>query len=148
MKTTVRVKVFVDTNVLVDYLSPSRKDHNSALDLFGLILTSQIEAALSTQSMLDASYIARKFPDFSQSGFRATMIELLARTNVEDIDSFDLKAALKDTETDLEDSAQIAFAYNQRCDVIITHDKKLLARTMPRPMLAMTPESFLDRCRA
>lgn len=148
MKTTHRIKVFVDTNVLLDYLIPSRNFHRQAVDLFILILTTQIEASFSTQSMLDVVYIGCKYNDFPQESLRNTLAELLVRTNSGAIDPFDLKSALLDVDSDIEDSAQIAFAYNQCCDVIVTNDRKMLGRKVPAPMTIMTPEDFVGRCRS
>jgi len=147
MKTTFRLKVFVDTNVLLDYLVASREMHASATDLFSIILSSSIEAAFSTQSMLDISYIGKKYKGFNLDIFRKAMNELLARTNVSSIDCFDMRLALQDPEIDLEDNAQIAFAHAQKCDIIVTNDRKLLSRALPAPMIAMTTEDFLSHCR-
>jgi len=148
MKQTIsRVKVFVDTNVLVDYVLPERPRHEQAKVLFGLILKAQTEAGISTQSILDAAYIARKSPGFSRNSFRATVQEIMLRTNVESIHYYDLKDALKDSHDDLEDNAQIAFAYSQACDVLVTNDQQLLSREVPKPMKVMTPEAFVNCCR-
>ena len=147
MKRIFKVKVFVDTNVLIDYLVPSRENHLHAVDLFSLILTSTIEAVFSTQSLLDAAYVGRKYEDFSLNGFRHSMEMLLGRTNVSNIDSFDFHDALRDPNTDIEDSAQIAFADSQRCDVIVTYDRKMLARPVPAPLTVMTTEQFLSQCK-
>lgn len=147
MKRTYRIKVFVDTNVLIDYLIPGRLNHAPAVDLFSLILTSTIEATFSTQSVLDVAYIGKKYDGFSISAFRKTMSTLLACTNAGYIDTMDLRTALQDPGEDLEDSAQIAFSCTQRCDAIITYDRKMLSRTPPAPLMIMTTEDFLSQCK-
>lgn len=93
------------------------------------------------------AYIGKKYKGFNLDIFRKAMNELLARTNVSSIDCFDMRSALQDPEIDLEDNAQIAFAHAQRCDIIVTNDRKLLSRTLPAPMIAMTTEDFLSHCR-
>ena len=143
-----RPKIFIDTNVLVDYLIPSAERHEQAADVFSLILTFSVEAAFSTQSILDAAYIGRRYPDFSQDAFRVIIATLLDRTNTDSISTFNLREALRDEHPDLEDNAQVAFAYDQCCDVLITNDRKLLSREVPSPMKVMTPEEFLSHCRA
>ena len=62
-----RIKAFIDTNILLDYMIPSREGHDVVVNLFSLILTAKIEAAFSTQSILDAVYIGRKLPDFPEA---------------------------------------------------------------------------------
>ena len=64
-KTSPVVKVFIDTNVLVDYLIPDRAGHSAALQVFLLAYSHYIEVAVSTQSILDASFICGKVPGFS-----------------------------------------------------------------------------------
>ena len=71
-----RIKAFIDTNILLDYMIPSREGHDVVVNLFSLILTAKIEAAFSTQSILDAVYIGRKLPDFPEA-FRETLGALL-----------------------------------------------------------------------
>ena len=73
---------------------------------------------------------------------------MLGHTNSSHIDTFDLKTALEDSNSDIEDSAQIAFAYSQRCDIIVTHDNRLLSRDVPSPIKVMTPEEFVNLCLA
>ncbi len=147
-QTIAKYKVFVDTNVLIDYLIPSRPFHQVAKDLFGLIFSSRVEAAVSTQSILDAGYVVRKNPGFSREAFRSTVLYMMSRINVDSIGYFDIKDAMKDPHEDLEDNAQVAFAYSQACDFLITNDKTFLAREVPRPMQVMTPQDFVNRCRA
>lgn len=147
-KTSPVVKVFIDTNVLVDFLIPDRAGHSAALQVFLLAYSHYIEVAVSTQSILDASFICGKVPGFSSESFRASMLHLLDHTNSGYIDTCDLKTGLKDASADLEDNAQLAFAYHQCCDIIITSDKEMLSRKVPGPMQVMSPEVFVNNCRA
>ena len=147
MKSNLRIKVFVDTNVLIDYLVPAREKHDVAVALFGLIFTNRIEASFTTQSLLDASYILHRYPGFSDSTFRAALSEIIGRSNVDSINRFHLREALQDPVADLEDNAQLAFAFDQCCDILLTHDAQLLSRPAPTPLQMMTPEAFLEKCR-
>lgn len=149
MKNTVyKTKVFVDTNVLLDFLDSDREKHRIARELFHLIYSNLVEAAVSTQSILEVAYLSRKSNSVSNQDLRDAMLFLLVHTNSGYLDTFDLSAAFKDPHSDIEDNAQISFAYNQCCDFIITNDKKLLSRDVPKPMQVMTPEEFVDNCRA
>lgn len=142
-----RIKVMVDTNVLLDYLLPSRKDHECALALFELILAVKIEAAISTQSILDAFYVCRKEKVDREKEVRSTLHTLLHKTNAGYIDTGAASQALLNEHPDVEDSAQIEFAYAECCDVILSRDKALLARGLPHPLRSMTPEEFLLLCK-
>ena len=146
--TAYRIKVFVDTNVLLDFVDPDREKHRIAREVFHLIYSNKVEAAVSTQSILDVVYLGRKTNSVSHKELRDAMLFLLTHTNSGYLDTFDLSTALKDPHTDIEDNAQISFAYNQCCDFIITNDKKMLSREVPKPMQVMTPEEFVNNCRA
>ena len=143
-----RIKAFIDTNILLDYFQQDREGHVIATELFNLVYHGQVEAAINTQSVLDAAYVCRKHPSYIASLFRESARYMLDRTNASYIDPFDVKSALDNPNSDIEDSAQISFAYSQCCDVIVTKDKNLLSREVPSPMLVMTPEDFVNACRA
>ena len=143
-----KIKVCIDTNILLDFVSADRERHAIAQQLFHLIYTHKVEATVSTQSVLDAAYLAGKKPLSGISDYRTAMLYMLMRTDVGYVDSFDLRDALENTHPDIEDSALISFAYDNCCDFFLTNDKELLSREVPRPMKVMTPEEFVDKCRA
>ena len=142
------VKVFVDTNVLIDFLLPERDKHMSAAEFFTPVLEGRVEVAISTQSILDAIYICQKTKGSDTARMRIKLLYLRESTNIDAIDPFEIEKALRDSNPDIEDSAQIAFAYDNVCDFIITNDAKLLKRELPAPLKAMTPEAFIERCKA
>lgn len=143
-----RIKILIDTNILVDYLQLERKGHALACELFQLVFSHSIEAAISTQSFLDAVYVCMRNSAYESSVIRDSLLYIRDRTNVYAIDAFDLEAALKNPNLDIEDSAQISFAYSHGCDILVTSDKKFLSREVPRPMRVMSPEDFVNACRA
>lgn len=97
---------------------------------------------------MDAAYICGKYPGFKESEFRESILYLMMHTNVDYLHSTDSKEAFLNPHRDMEGSAHIAFAYGECCDVIVTSDKEMLAREVPRPMKVLTPEEFVDKCRA
>lgn len=97
-----------------------------------------ISARVQTAYRLDAGLLERL-------KWKARRTHQSLNSYVEDVLE---REALKDPGDDLEDNAQIAFAYSQCCDGLLTYDKKLLSRELPRPMKVMTPEEFVNHCRA
>ena len=146
--TPYRLKVFIDTNVLVDFLLLDREKHAIARELFQLVYTHQVEGVVSSQSILDASYICKKKHHVIQPVFREAIMELRDKAIVDSINSFDIQDAMRDPNEDLEDNAHIAFAYNQGCDVLLTNDQRFLSREVPAPMKVMPPEDFVNLFRA
>lgn len=143
-----RIKVLIDTNILVDYLQLERKGHALAWDIFQMVFDHLIEATISTQSFFDAVYVCMRNSAYDASVVRDSLLYIRNCTNVYPIDAFDLESALKNANPDIEDNAQISFAYSHGCDILVTRDKKFLSREVPRPMQVMTPEDFVNACRA
>ena len=110
------------------------------------IVKSRIDIYVTTQSIVDIYYIARSY-SVSKAEIDNLSLWLLNHTNVRSLDVFDLKLALEDPHPDFEDNAQIARAEDQRCDVFLTSDKKILSRDIDS-MLVMTPEQFVERMRS
>ena len=107
-----------------------------------------IEAVLSTQSIIDASYAIRK--EQYEEAFFKTVIWACDHINIASIDTFNLLAAVKSRSGDFEDDAQYDCALANYCDFFVTSDKKLLARHgNSHPKLTLcTPAEFFERLKS
>ena len=144
-----KTRVFLDTNVLVDVLmDESRPSYACSIGIFQLARQHKLEAFLTTQSIIDASYIASKAPGKRSDFFREKILNLLKYINVEYIDSFDLTDAIKIGGNDFEDDALFAHAESKGVDVLVTSDRKFIASHPPTDMLVMTPEEFMAHVKA
>ena len=140
------MKLFLDTNILLDFILTGRSRNETVQVIFDFLKSSRIETFVTTQSILDMVYIAEKEGQGkSKTDFFINW--MLNHFNVRSLDVFDLKLALEDPHPDFEDNAQIARAEDQRCDVFLTSDKKILSRGIDS-MLVMTPEQFVERMRS
>ena len=54
------MKVFLDTNVLVDYLNKREPFFEDAASIIGICLSGQAKGVLSALSVVNAAYIMRK----------------------------------------------------------------------------------------
>ena len=117
------MKIFLDTNVLLDILSDARPCHDDALTLLQVIKQRRLYACLTTQSIIDASYVQTQSAKGSVEQFREAIRRLTSFLEVISIDGFDLDAANNCHIPDYEDAAQIACALNHFCDAIITGDQ-------------------------
>lgn len=140
-----KTRVFLDTNVLVDVLmDESRPSYVSSVGIFQLARQHKLEAFLTTQSIIDASYIASKTPGKRSEFFREEILKLLNYINVEYIDSFDISDAIEIGGNDFEDDALFAHAESKGVDVLVTSDRKFIASHPATDMLVMTPEEFMS----
>lgn len=139
-----KTKVFLDTNVLVDVLmDESRPSYVSSAGIFQLARQHKMEAFLTTQSVIDASYITSKTPGKRSEFFREEILKLLKYINVEYIDTFDIRDAIKIGGNDFEDDVLFAHAESKGVDVLVTSDRKLISSHPATDMLVMTPEDFM-----
>ncbi|MBO4476062.1 MAG: PIN domain-containing protein [Bacteroidales bacterium] len=139
------MRVFLDTNVLLDLLIPIRPSAMDSLVAVQTIRRCRYEFFVTTQSILDLNITARRGHK-SQEDIDVLIKWLLDFANVRHIDCFSLKVALESGHPDLEDSAQLACAEEEECDLFLTTDKCILERDVT-PMMVMTPGQFIDRMR-
>lgn len=139
-------KAFLDTNLIIDFLDDTREGHASASQILELIIKHKIEGLITTQTIIDAAYVCRKYSTYDDKLFRETIQNLLFKINLGYLDYFNIKTAFRDTNKDIDDNAMIAHAEDACCDVFLTQDKKLLSRPKRPVMLIMTPQDFLSRC--
>lgn len=142
------IKVFLDTNVLVDYFMEERPHHDQALTIFSAAKSHRCEAVLTIQSILDVAYIATgRKSGVNPDGFKKAILDMLNYLNISHIDLFEIRDALLAPDMDIEDNALYAHAYSEACDVIITGDREFIQRETPGDILMMTPEEFVARMR-
>ena len=139
-----KIKVFLDTNTLMDILAPRKSSEASAL-IFEAVKRGYIEAVLSTQSIIDASYALRKEQD--KNNFYRLVNWCCNHINMTYIDAFHLQDAISSQSGDYEDDAQYACALDNTCDYFITNDKKLIARysEVQQALIPCTPEAFVAK---
>ena len=135
------MKIFLDTNVLLDILSELRPSHHDALTLLQVIKKRRLYACLTTQSIIDASYVQTQSAKGSVEQFREAIRRLTSFLEVISIERFDLDAANDCRIPDYEDAAQIACALNNGCDAIITGDQAF-SRYTSLPIYS--PAAFCD----
>jgi predicted nucleic acid-binding protein len=143
-----RIKAFLDTNVLIDVLSPNpRPNSKASFIIFQAIRSGKIEGALSTQSILDSAYILSRTPGFSLAKFAESVSQMYNFVNIYSIDIFSIKSALRHPTGDFEDDVLLAFADSTSCDLIITGDKEFCTRPKwegYRNMPCKTPSEFVE----
>lgn len=128
-----KIKIFLDTNILVDYFSGRMHDGN-ALKIMQVGRTPQYELCTSLLSAVNTVYLRKYFnPDF-----RPSDIEKIVRIFPQSIDSW--KTALKVPVSDFEDCLQITEAIRYGCVAIITRDHVY----HNAPLKVYSPEDFLS----
>lgn len=131
------MKIFVDTNVLLDTILP-RKDRtfteNSALFL-ELRHTKEYELCVSTISLATIAFYLKEKQDSIKR-----MKTLMKGITILDTLASDFSTALQSGQPDIEDAMQFSVAATNKCDLIATRDKTGFLKS---PIKFMTPEEIL-----
>ena len=137
-----KIKAFLDTNILMDILQNRPSSESSGI-ILQAVYQNKIEAVITTQSILDTSYIALKAGKVVS--FFETVQSWRNYINTDYISTFDLSWALKHFSGDFEDDAQVSRALDTCCDVFVTSDKKLRKRYDGKYELLqfLSPEEFV-----
>lgn len=139
------IKALIDTNVLLDHFVGNRDPEGYSGLILAAARSHKIEAVITSQSILDAAYVATGSRGAGLDCFKKTMLSIFNYVNVSHIDLFEIREALLSPDTDVEDNAQYAHALSEACDVIITNDRKFIQRKTPGEILMMTPEEFVGK---
>ncbi len=139
------MKLFLDTNVLLDTMLPSRSHQEPTFTLLNMPFIHRWDCriCISILTLANTAYIARKIVGIDEVKMRLKTI--IDSYHISPMGDQCLYTALRSSSPDFEDALQIAAAENDACDVIITHDKKHFTGHTCLPVY--TPEEFLARCR-
>ena len=130
-------KVFVDTNVLLDFIL-GRDGEISASDLFQIGEEGRIYLCVSYLTMANAAYVARKHR--TREELYEYLSELVKLFKILPNDEGQYLKALTCQVADFEDYLQCICAQEHDCDVIITNNTKHFTDTH---IPVFTPQQYL-----
>lgn len=102
------MKIFLDTNILIDFLANRPPFTAEALEVFALGEEGKIQLFTSTHSIATTHYILKK--TVSENHLRHLLSEISAIVTVLDITQTIVKSSLKSPHRDFEDAIQIGCA--------------------------------------
>ena len=132
------MKIFVDTNVIIDYLvdrAPFADDAEAVIDV---CTRDGNEGAFTGLSAFNAVYIIGRSTGRREAELLVKAVSSLI--GLLPIDPDDIKSNLGAEPPDFEDSLQIAAAQSWGADVIVTRDMVGFANS---PIKVVTPAEFL-----
>ena len=131
--------VFIDTDVIVDFLTDRKPFSLDSAKIFSLIDQKKIKGCVSSLSFSNLYYILRKFGTHKK--VISSLQELSEIVDILKVDSDIVKSALTSNFKDFEDSIQyFAAQEHKKVDYIITRNiKDYKDSSLP----IMTPETFL-----
>ena len=131
--------VFIDTDIVIDFLVNRKPFSEYAAVLFSLSEEKKIKTYISPLTISNCYYILRK--DHSHAKIVRTFQQLLLITSITSISKQDVALALNSKFKDLEDALQHFSAISHtKVDVILTRNLKDYKNS---EVPVMTPETFL-----
>lgn len=118
-----KLRLFIDTNIIIDLLADRKPFSNSAYILFREAKLNRWKLYTSSNSILTTFYILEKQVNSKEANYAIETI--LGRLEIQDLAKKDIVLALKSNTEDLEDACQIECANKAgRINYIITRDKR------------------------
>ncbi len=134
------MKVFVDTNVLVDMICMRVPFYDDAKQIFSMAYECRIDMVLSSLSYINAYYIGRRYKFASKSLIHA-LTAISEMSQISPLSAGEIKEALNMGWKDVEDAAQYKSAENVFCKCIVTRNKEDYSLS---ELPVFTPKEFLE----
>ena len=133
------MNVFLDTNILIDFLS-KRNDYQDALHILRLSVLTDTKLFVSDLTIANCRYILRK--DYPLEKFYDSISRLRNSINISQIGSHAVDRALILRANDFEDALQYFSALQSGADCIVTRNVKDFAFS---EIEVLTPSDFLAK---
>ena len=132
-------QVFLDTNVIIDFLADRKPFSVAAAGIFNYAVLGKIKLYISAVSYNNIYYILRQ--SFSNTETIKLLDEVSQMTEIADVTKNIIKASLKSDLKDFEDAIQYNCALSlNKIDFIVTRDTKDFKKSV---LPVMNPEEAL-----
>lgn len=135
------MKVFLDTNILLDIIEGREKFLIPALNIFNLGMNGDIEMFTTSLTFANCMYVAKKNVGHAKAVEGLRFLKKYVR--IATMDDRQCVRALNSDMPDFEDMLQYEAALAEGCDVIVTRDANRHFPTDIIPIL--NPEEFLNK---
>lgn len=115
-------RVFLDTNVVIDFLAVRQKFVEDAAKIMTLALKGNIKVFASAITFSTASYVMARHHANSDENIRLTIADFIKVCNVTVVDVDSVLFATQGIFNDFEDAMQYESAVKASCEVIITRN--------------------------
>ena len=101
------MKVFLDTNIIIDLYSQRDDFYNAASHIFDLAVRGEIELVVSSTTFVNAFFLLKDY--YSREELYETMENLASVCLISSVDGNMIREALRMRAKDFEDSMQLLF---------------------------------------
>lgn len=132
------MKVFLDTNIIIDLYSQRDDYYIAASQIFDLAVNGKIEIVVSSTTFVNAFFLLKDY--YTAEELYETMENLASICIISAVNETVVKEALRMRAKDFEDSVQLLSSKDIPVDVIVTRDKHFNHYDAN----IMKPDAFLD----
>ena len=136
-------KVFLDTNVLLDFLLDRPPFHDDIAEIIEVTLTASIQLCVSSVTITDTHYIISRSEGVATANRKTK--ELLELVKVENVGESTVQSASDSDFKDFEDGVQNFCAVEANHNIIVTRDTKDFKHS---DLSIMTPKEYLTRIKS
>jgi len=118
------MRLFIDTNILIDLLIKREPSYSSVAQVFDRALLRKEKLIISNLSIVNAHYIVKRIAGVPEQALRSALYNICTTCEIASLTpSITMKALVSDFK-DFEDATQYYCAWESDCDVIITNNAK------------------------
>ena len=132
-------KVFLDTNIIIDFLGERKEFYEAAAKILSLADNKKIKTYTSPTSISNSYYLLSKFENTKVVLEKIRRLKLIC--NISIMDNEVIEKAINSEFKDFEDAMQYYSAISSKCDIIITRNEKDFKTAL---LPVMNAESFLQ----
>ena len=132
------MKLFLDTNVMLDLLGEREPFYISAAKIATLADKRKLEITVSALSFATVSYFLTKFESLKKAKEKLRKFKVISK--ICELDELIIEKGLNSDFSDIEDALQYFSALRTECDIIITRNGKDFRKSQ---IAVMTPDEFL-----
>ena len=136
------MKIFLDTNIVLDFLDDKRFENKKAIKLINGAIINKDQLVISEDILTTIYYIAKKTVSRKDIliFFEMITFDFLIVGFGKNVIKKSIKLCQKNDKLDFEDVLQSVCAGSNNCDIIITNDKKFPVIKVP----VKTTKDFLE----
>lgn len=135
------MRVFLDTNVVVDFCAKREDYFLPAAEIIDLGISGRIDLIISSLTFVNVAYIMRKA--YSTDIVFQKLNKLAEICDISEIGGNVIRDSITKKSGDFEDCVQCLSAMSEDADIIVTRDRKGF-KGLPLPF--MTPTEFILKC--
>lgn len=117
------MKLFLDTNILVDYILERGDCYQQILEILTCILDKTVDACVSSLSVVNADYICVERNRTTRGEYMNKLKVLRPFLKISSIEASDIYSSYDSNWEDFEDGVQYFSAKRAGCDYIVTRNE-------------------------